>query len=412
MNIIKRSRKINWGNRPSKSNSFKIGSLNLSPSDTLEVTVNITATNEKGIFHFYGKDLQKLDNIHCYLNQGETINKLHWSGAQPFKKTIDSQSQHIVFLRVAWMKKYQGVTEEDLPKGAGWYVNEHLDGGEVYNYLPIQGYYYGFSRIQKAGNLRLERLQKPVTNDKLDNVTVVLFAKHPSTGGEFIVGFYNNATLHRNVIDLPKGTRKDKPFYLFKAKTKDCTLIPHNKRLFELPSDGPGQSNVWYAHEYHDQRFLKEVTTYINDPDGYTIRKKGKKINHPRWQIDAEKRKKVELAAMELTSDYFTNLGYNIDDVHTRNVGWDMEASKGNQKLLLEIKGLSGPQLTVELSANEYTHSKKNKQFYRICIVNNALEKKNSKLYVFAYKNNCWLSDDGLILKDTPKISAIFNADL
>ena len=43
-----------------------------------------------------------------------------------------------IFLRTAWMKRYQGVNENDIPVGAGWYVNENADGGEVYNFLPIR----------------------------------------------------------------------------------------------------------------------------------------------------------------------------------------------------------------------------------------------------------------------------------
>lgn len=409
MNIIKRIRNISWVNRPSNSNSFKVGSLNIKSNEVLEVTVNVEATNESGVFYFQGKDLQKSDNIHCYLNKGESINTIRWSGAQPYNKIINPK-EHIIFLRVAWMKYYRGVTQEDLPKGAGWYVNEYLDGGEVYNFLPINGYYYGFSRIQRAANLRLERLQQTIIDNKLENVTVVMFAKHPTTGSVFIVGYYNNAILHRNVVDLPKGTRGTKPFYLFKAKTKDCKLFAVNERRFELPADGPGQSNVWYGHEYYNKKFIAEVKAYLENPDKYITGKTGKRINHPRWQVDAEKRKQVELAAMEVTADYFTNLGYDVKDVHQQNVGWDMEASKGNQHLLLEVKGLSGQQLTVELSANEYAHSKKHKSNYRICIVNNALDKEKRELFVFANVRDKWIAENGIMLTCSEKVSAIFNA--
>jgi hypothetical protein len=123
-------------------------------------------------------------------------------------------NQPIIFLRTAWMKNYKGVNNEDIPSGAGSYVTENLDGGEVYNFLPVKGYYYGYARIQKARNLRIERLGADKEADLIKGATVVLFAKIPETGGEFIVGFYKNAVLNRNTVDLPKGTREKHSFFL------------------------------------------------------------------------------------------------------------------------------------------------------------------------------------------------------
>ena len=44
----------------------------------------------------------------------------------------------IIFLRIAWMIRYQGVTAKDSPSGAGHFVDENLDGGEVMNFLPVR----------------------------------------------------------------------------------------------------------------------------------------------------------------------------------------------------------------------------------------------------------------------------------
>jgi hypothetical protein len=55
-----------------------------------------------------------------------------------------------IFLRTAWMEFYKGRTQKDLPIGAGSYVSKNSDGGEVYNFFPIRGKYYGFARIQEV----------------------------------------------------------------------------------------------------------------------------------------------------------------------------------------------------------------------------------------------------------------------
>jgi hypothetical protein len=408
MAVIIRTRKISFGKRPSKSPSFKVDVNRVKENDTVKVEVELVSNGTKNIFYFHGKHLSKLDNIHCYLNPGESLSEIRWSGAHPFKIEENVQRQPIVFLRTAWMANYQGVTNEDLPKGAGSYVTQNVDGGEVYNFLPVKGNYYGFARIQSGRNLRLERLGASKDANEIKNVTVVLFAKNPDWGGEFIVGFYKNATLHRNTVPLPKGMRGTHPFYMFKTTIANARLIKEESRVFELPKDGPGQTNAWYAEEYTDKNFLKEVIKYLDNPDEYATKRKGRKRNHAAWQPDAEKRKTVELSAMDLTADYFINSGWDVEDVSSKNLGWDMEASKGNSRLLLEVKGLSGDNLTVELTPNEYAKSKNN-SMYRICIVNNALDSKKKILRVFHYKQSRWITSSGLMLDVQEKVGAILS---
>ncbi|MBP7260271.1 MAG: DUF3883 domain-containing protein [Bacteroidia bacterium] len=405
---IIRTRKISFGKRPSKSPSFKVDVNRVKDDDTVKVEVELISNGTKKIYYFHGKHLSKLDSIHCYLNPGEPLTKIKWSGAQPFKVEESVQRQPILFLRTAWMKNYKGVSEEDIPSGAGSYVTENLDGGEVYNFLPIKGNYYGFARIQSGRNLKLERLGAPKDASEIKNVTVVLFAKNPDWGGEFIVGFYKNAILHRNTVSLPKGTRGTHSFYMFKTAIANAQLIKEESRVFELPKDGPGQTNAWYVEEYADKNFLNEVLKYLANPDEYAKQRKGKKRNHPAWQSDAEKRKAVELAAMNLTADYFSNSGWDVEDVSSKNWGWDMQASKGNAQLHLEVKGLSGDNLTVELTPNEYAKCKNN-SIYRICIVNNALDSKRRILRIFYFKQGRWVTSSGLILAIQEKVGAILS---
>lgn len=60
------------------------------------------------------------------------------------------------FVRIAWMNYYQGV-KNDIPKGAGSYVKENQNGGEVYNFKEISGKYYGYSRSQNGRSFDLTK---------------------------------------------------------------------------------------------------------------------------------------------------------------------------------------------------------------------------------------------------------------
>jgi hypothetical protein len=99
-------------------------------------------------------------------------------------------------------------------------------------------------------------------------------------------------------------------------------------------------------------------------------------------QADVHKRQLVEISAINVTDEYFTTHGYSVISVERDNVGWDLEASKEHETLFLEVKGLSGPTLAIELSPNEYRESI-NKINYRLCVVTCTLS--DPKLYIFQF---------------------------
>lgn len=316
-------------------------------------------------------------------------------------------NQTIIFLRTAWMKHYQGVSEDDIPSGAGSVVEEFKDGGEVYNFLKIKGNYYGYSHMQGGRNRNINRLGAKNSDDYITGVTVVFFAKNPETAGQYIVGWYKDATLYRKLQYARGNARKEHPEYCSVTTVENGTLIPADDRIFEIPDDGPGQTNAWYVMEYSNQKYLNEVWKYLEDPNKWILRRPKRKPGSA-YQQDAELRKKIELAAMKKVSEWFSLRGYQIDEVDKENLGWDMEASKGNQTLLLEIKGLRNSLKMVELTPNEYKNSKTNRKHYRICIVSNALSEAGQTLDIFFYANNRWRTNDGKTLQPKELVSARF----
>lgn len=101
-------------------------------------------------------------------------------------------------------------------------------------------------------------------------------------------------------------------------------------------------------------------------------------------QADVEVRAAVEAAAVRVVMRHFEDC--EIVDRQKDCVGWDLEARRDGEPkpLLLEVKGLSGVDVRVELTANEYAQMQANAPVYRVCVVTNALAD-NPQLQILRY---------------------------
>jgi hypothetical protein len=313
----------------------------------------------------------------------------------------------VVFLRIAEMDDYRGTKSSDIPRGAGSYVDENGTGGEVRNFLPIKGKFYGYARIQKNGQIHIERLGADKKADKIDNITIVFFSRnHKYGGGQYIVGWYKNATLYRSVQQLPIKFGHKHKVYNSEVKISNAKLIHKDERTFQIPKDGPGQYNVWYVEEFGNKKYLKDVLAYIKSPSTYYRKHTNKGRSGRAWQKDIEIRKKVENAAMNAVAEHFAARKFNVTYVHRENLGWDLEASNGRAKLLLEVKGLSGPFESIELTHNEFEKAQRYHKNYRLCIVSHALTSSKKKLLVFYQKNKIWQTSENYQLSIQKLVSA------
>jgi len=302
------------------------------------------------------------------------------------------------------MISYRGVTTEDQPIGAGWFVAENNDGGEVLNFLPVRRRMYGYARMQDNRSLNITRLGAAPDAAYLDDVTVVFFSKNPITGGQYVVGWYERARLYRASQML---NRPGHPWYTCETSAGDAHLLPLDQRTFAMPADGPGQTNAWHVMHYRSQKtFLAKFKRFQRDPAAYG-KARVKKGNASGWMKDMEKRKAIEMAAMHAAELHFTKLGYKVRFVHRENLGWDMEAVMGTTSFRIEAKGTSLPLNCIDLTPNEYHHSSQHAN-YRICILERALEKNRARLHicVLDQANNCWRSDTGNKLAIRPITSA------
>lgn len=183
----------------------------------------------------------------------------------------------ILFCNIGWMKYYNGQNDKDRLLNGGKWVKENQEGGEIYNFRNLNGYYYGY--VGYIENMRIERLQGVTRKDtEVEDVLVVWVAKDNKQNNK-IVGWYKKATVYRKYKSFYVNNTGSQVFYKIKANVFDSTLLPISERKFDIPRAsvakdgvGMGQSNIWYADEEKSELFVKEVIDYI---EGYS----GEKLN-------------------------------------------------------------------------------------------------------------------------------------
>lgn len=312
----------------------------------------------------------------------------------------------MILFRIAWMTRYQGMVSGDTPVGGGAYVAEHGFGHEIFNFQPFQRAMYGYGQPPgrkdkwSDAKINLTRLGAGAEDKSVPGVLAVWVATSP-TGGAFIVGWYKNATVFRDWPSPPAGSARthagtDCGYYVT-AKSEDVVLLPPDERLFPVPQQekgGFGQSNIWYANDPGQHRqFRENVLRYV---DSRQLPHLG--VPPPPHQPDPLLRQKVERIAVETTTAHFTRLGYTVDSVEQDNIGWDLNAVSGKRELRLEVKGLSGDQIVVELTPNEYKAMKAYLDSYRICVVTSALAQPRLEVFAYSTDSRRWESAEGRVL--------------
>lgn len=297
----------------------------------------------------------------------------------------------VFFMNVSSMRDYQGY-EGDITGHSGR-VKEHGYGYEIFNFKPYQGRFYGYGHAAN-NSIALERLGArqgaPFIQGAhfIDDVLVVWVAN------SHVVGWYKNARVYRKAQPAPHGSERtflgEESGYYFSAKRKGCKLLKKDARTLPVPRawkvDGGMSRYVWYAEDQHHEPFLKELFDFIESDGRASARKlDGKKGGGRGWQVDPRRRKLIEEAAVRRVMQYYGNeLGYQIDDRQHEHCGWDLEVTKNDIVLYLEVKGVAGDEIGVELTANEYKCMKKYRSIYKVCIVTNALSK-TPTLSVYGY---------------------------
>ena len=96
------------------------------------------------------------------------------------------------------MNYYAGTQSGDIrPIGGGSY-NETNYGLEISNFKSKRGQLYGYVRTNwNAIGLNLSRIDPSVSGcSEVNDVLVVFIATHPVKGGQWVVGWYTDATVY------------------------------------------------------------------------------------------------------------------------------------------------------------------------------------------------------------------------
>jgi len=304
----------------------------------------------------------------------------------------------IIIFRIGWMDTYQGIDEIH---GGGSYVAEHGEGGEMWNFREEGGRHYGYVMTGNFAGIDLSRIMSDkewIKGDETRNIDIVFISKSPEENvGQVVIGWYKNATIFHKEYRKRRGSKKKGDWndidYLAEVSSKNGTLLTSPKRTFKIPRGKgfPGQSNVWYKNNGNSEvtRFKKESRKLINN--GTSTKDK----NANRGKLGRKPNKKeilaIEQSAVEKTWGYYEEQGYELSSVETDNVGWDLEAVKENETLLIEVKGHKGNVIQFELTPNEYAQLKEQNNNYRVCVVRNALTSPDLTEFSPKKKNNSWL---------------------
>jgi len=328
----------------------------------------------------------------------------------------------MILLRVTWMDRYQGITGGDTTSRGGAFVAEHGFGHEIFNFQAFGDRVYGYVQPPPRGDrweearINLARLGAGADQDYVADVLAVWVATAPS-GGAFVIGWYRNAIVYRNWQAPPKGSRRQHAGadcgYFISAKAEDATLLGPDERIFPIPQKGKGefgQSQIWYADDPERHRhFRQELLRYI-ETKRLSKPRPASRAGAPR-QPDPLLRQRIEQTAIGVTAKHFRDMGYEIDSVERDNVGWDLEATLGKRRLKLEVKGLSGSHIVVDLTPGEYAAMREYRDSYRVCVVVNALNEPKLVVFAFSPDSNRWESLDGLRLEIQEIVAARCSED-
>lgn len=199
--------------------------------------------------------------------------------------------------------------------------------------------------------------------------------------------------LYRKRVQL----RHLEPFKLFREVPKTLPLervLPWKPAMRELRPENSDDKKVT---DWLEQQLKADNRTYGGGSRSHSI---------PR-QPDTQLRHAVEDAAMKVVRKFYEEQHYYVDDVSANRCGWDLEATKDQCTLKIEVKGLSGTTAVTELTPNEYQHIKEEDSSYRLCIVTNALHRTPTiQEFYFDPQEEAWVGQNGNQLNIEPRESA------
>jgi hypothetical protein len=298
-------------------------------------------------------------------------------------------TNHVLFARVGWMKRYKGQQADDeKPVGGGGYNKTEL-GHELFNFLRIGGKVFGYFQPQlqppatrklHPSTVKLERIEQGFAGEKLKNVLVVFVARHPKLGGQRIVGWFRKAIVYRHSQKSTAKARNRISYYV-ETSAGNEVLVPEPRRSFVIRGGkhGFGQANVCYVLDSdgrpkNDAEWIESALAYVS---GY---EQEDAAEHPESETDPEIaeivdgtiersagfqsnpriRQAIEQYAMGWALKRLKQLGLKPVDVH-KNKPYDFLCKTADAELFVEVKGTQDNGESISLTPNEVKHARQYK---------------------------------------------------
>ncbi|WP_372396420.1 DUF3883 domain-containing protein [Azospirillum sp. HJ39] len=332
----------------------------------------------------------------------------------------------MIFFNIGWMKRYGGPASNDPTLGTHGYLQGKFDkkrrrpqhGHEAANFLPLDGRLRGYAPLSASRGIRLTRLGAEKDVEWMEGVLVVWFARNPNDQRSYVVGWYRDALLHRYEQNTDGETawivNGDPIRHIVETLTENGVCLPVEDRTLPVPSaqteeGGFGQNCIWYCDNHPS--FRKRVLDFIDRYEGGGPTPSSRR---PPRNYDPAKRIAVENEAMERARAHFESAAggrLRIDDVSLKARGWDLEGfpERGNP-LLIEVKGVSGADVVVELTPNEFEKMRTPglRDRYVIFVSTGCLSNGVAD-HIFRYDigSDSWKDDRGRRLKEEQRIGVI-----
>ncbi len=287
----------------------------------------------------------------------------------------------------------------------------------MWNFLRRGRSYYGFASAgmtRRAGrnpSIALRRLGGLSSAKSISGVTVVWTARNPEAGGVYVVGWYQDAVVYRDLQPVPaRYARRSQGFqhsiYYCSGPIQGARLLPEEERVLRIPirtPGGKGQCNWWYADHQKQRGFVRAVRTYIRT-NGRVAPRQEETVDPPSsgggagWQLDPDLRRRIEERAVRLTVRYFQERGFRVERVDRECLGWDLNAVKG-RTLRVEVKGMSGHDIGFDLTPREHEMMQRHRSDYVVAVLPNALKAAVASMRVFAYSplTRQWTSNGDIL---------------
>ena len=174
--------------------------------------------------------------------------------------------QPLLFVRIGWARDYRG-DPADMPVGGGSYTKRHR-GHERFNFKADRGRVYGY--IPAGKQLDLRRINPAVSGSFVTGVLVVYVATTKQKRGQYVVGWYENATVYRDSQPAP-GKGRQRVRYYAMTDQNDAVLVPEPTRNERVPrgKNAMGTRDICYTLAKNGTRkpmpWVARILRYVNN---------------------------------------------------------------------------------------------------------------------------------------------------